>query len=89
MHVCNVEQGDIYLVCIFSSSYLIQFCFAMCAVCVTDDKIWSHEKGWVMQHVRADQQTFTNEILEAGFTLAQEVTIDTLTENYFLIFTNP
>ena len=42
-----------------------------------------------MEHVRADQQTFTNEIVAAGWVLEREVSIENLKENYFLIFTNP
>ncbi|GBG25836.1 Methyltransferase-like protein 7B [Hondaea fermentalgiana] len=55
-----------------------------------DEKIWRKPKGWAYQHLRADQDTFRSEILSAGFTLVEEPEIDTLTENYIMIFSpNP
>lgn len=52
-----------------------------------DDKIWHKPKGWVYQHVRADQDTFRSEILSAGLELKEEPTIESLTENYIMVFT--
>lgn len=41
---------------------------------------------WVLGHVRAGRQTFTEEIEAAGFTLAEEIRIEGLVENYALRF---
>ena len=51
-----------------------------------DSKIWSKPKGWVMDHVRADQNEFRKEIESAGFKLIAEPVIPGLTENYCMVF---
>ena len=51
-----------------------------------DARMWSHPKGWVEQHVRADQKTFRAEIESAGFKLVCEPSVAGLTENYVMIF---
>lgn len=51
-----------------------------------DDRIWSHPKGWVLEHVRAGKATFCREVREAGFILDQEVYVPGLEENYFLVW---
>lgn len=40
----------------------------------------------VLEHVRAGQEVFTAEITTCGFILDREIFIDSLEENYFLIF---
>jgi SAM-dependent methyltransferase len=50
------------------------------------EKIWSRPPHWVLEHVRAGQEVFTAEIIQAGFTLEREVMIESLRENYFMIF---
>lgn len=52
-------------------------------------RIWSHPPEWVLEHVRADQDVFTAEIEQAGFALEREVAIETMQENYMLVFRNP
>lgn len=52
-------------------------------------RIWSHPPEWVEEHVRAGQDVFTAEIERAGFVLEREVVIETMQENYFLVFSNP
>jgi hypothetical protein len=52
-------------------------------------RIWSHPSEWVLEHVRADQAVFTVEIQQAGFELEREVVIETMQENYMLVFRNP
>jgi pterin-4a-carbinolamine dehydratase/2-polyprenyl-3-methyl-5-hydroxy-6-metoxy-1,4-benzoquinol methylase len=49
-------------------------------------RIKSHDATWVVQHLRADQATFTSEIERAGFVQVQEVNVPGLPENYFLVF---
>lgn len=52
-------------------------------------RIWSHPPEWVLEHVRADQEVFMAEIEQAGFQLEKEVVIETMRENYMLVFRNP
>ena len=49
----------------------------------------SHSPEWVIDHVRADQQTFRKEIEAIGFRYKEEVTIETMQENYFMVFEKP
>ncbi len=44
---------------------------------------------WILSHVRAGQQVFTEEILSVGFELFATPTIAELEENYLLIFRKP
>ncbi|MEM6363151.1 MAG: methyltransferase domain-containing protein [Planctomycetota bacterium] len=43
-------------------------------------------RQWLLDHVRADKQTFKQEIEAAGFQFVGEESIDGLSENYFLRF---
>eukprot|EP01130_Rhizamoeba_saxonica_P017059 TRINITY_DN8100_c0_g1_i1.p1 TRINITY_DN8100_c0_g1~~TRINITY_DN8100_c0_g1_i1.p1 ORF type:complete len:240 (+),score=53.63 TRINITY_DN8100_c0_g1_i1:35-721(+) len=49
-------------------------------------KISSKPAGWVEKHVRADQDTFRNEVLDCGFKLVDEPVIETMEENYVMVF---
>jgi hypothetical protein len=53
-----------------------------CCIAGDSSKIWSHPKGWVEQHVRADQDTFRAEIEACGFRLQSEPSVPGLVENY-------
>jgi SAM-dependent methyltransferase len=53
------------------------------------DRMWSKPGQWVLDHVRAGREVFEAEVLSAGFVLEREVQIETLRENYFLIFRRP
>ncbi|MCA9160795.1 MAG: class I SAM-dependent methyltransferase, partial [Planctomycetales bacterium] len=44
-------------------------------------------RSWLSGHIRAPQETFKQEIIDAGFHFDQEVTIDGFQENYLLQFT--
>jgi ubiquinone/menaquinone biosynthesis C-methylase UbiE len=46
-------------------------------------------RAWVLDHVRAGQETVTSEIEQAGFVFVEEVTIDRFKESYFLRFRKP
>ncbi len=46
-------------------------------------------REFILDHVRAGQDVFTREILDAGFELIEEVAIDGLIENYVLRFRRP
>ncbi len=46
-------------------------------------------REWVLGHVRAGKETFTSEIIGAGFRLVEEVKITGFKENYFLRFERP
>ena len=46
-------------------------------------------REFILGHVRAGQDVFTREIVEAGFELVEEVAIDGLVENYVLRFRRP
>eukprot|EP00633_Aureoumbra_lagunensis_P002943 CAMPEP_0197289220 /NCGR_PEP_ID=MMETSP0890-20130614/6452_1 /TAXON_ID=44058 ORGANISM="Aureoumbra lagunensis, Strain CCMP1510" /NCGR_SAMPLE_ID=MMETSP0890 /ASSEMBLY_ACC=CAM_ASM_000533 /LENGTH=376 /DNA_ID=CAMNT_0042760481 /DNA_START=129 /DNA_END=1256 /DNA_ORIENTATION=+ len=49
-------------------------------------RVKSQGEDWVLRHIRADQATFTKEILSVGFTQVAELQLPCLPENYFLIF---
>lgn len=49
-------------------------------------KVISRGPDWVMQHLRAGQDEFRNEILSSGFALVEEPLLDALKENYVMIF---
>ena len=51
------------------------------------ERIEGKSRKWTMGHVRAGKEVFQAEILDAGFTLAEEKKIDRFEENYFLKFT--
>ena len=50
------------------------------------ERIPGTSREWILGHVRAGKETFREEIEAAGFRLAEEVTIDGFSENYFLKF---
>ena len=56
-------------------------------VVIDFERILEQSRPWVFAHLRADQATFTTEIVAAGFRLAEEVPIPGFKENYFLRFT--
>lgn len=49
-------------------------------------RVPGHSPEWLLNHVRADQETFTQEIAKAGFRLVREEEAPFLTENYVLRF---
>lgn len=49
-------------------------------------RIEGESRDWVLGHVRAGKDMFTNEIQSAGFELIEEVDVDGLKENYILRF---
>ena len=55
-------------------------------VVIDFERIPGVSRPWILDHVRADKQTFTAEIEAAGFKLAEEVRIDGFQESYFLEF---
>ena len=56
------------------------------AVVLDFERIPGVSRDFVLEHVRAGKQTFTDEILRAGFELVAEVELEGLEENYFLSF---
>ena len=50
------------------------------------ERIEGKSRKWLMGHVRAGKEVFRAEILDAGFTLVEEMKIDGFEENYFLKF---
>jgi SAM-dependent methyltransferase len=58
-------------------------------VVVDFKRIPGKSEEWILDHVRAGQDVFTREILDAGFELLEEVSIDTLEDNYVLRFRSP
>jgi len=49
-------------------------------------KIWSHPPEWVLEHVRAGKEEFTEEVISCGFRLKEELEIANMRENYFILF---
>jgi SAM-dependent methyltransferase len=41
---------------------------------------------WILEHVRADQETFRAEIEDAGFRFEREIEVEGVRENYVLLF---
>lgn len=58
-------------------------------VVIDFERIPGVSREWVLEHVRAGKDEFRAEIEEAGFELAEEVTIDRFEESYFLRFRRP
>lgn len=58
-------------------------------VVVDFERIPGESREWILDHMRADKETFTAEIEQAGFVFEEEVEIDGLFENYFLRFRRP
>jgi len=50
------------------------------------ERIPGVSREWLLDHVRADKETFRAEIEEAGFTFVEEVDLPGLVENYMLRF---
>lgn len=55
-------------------------------VVIDFERIPGKTRPWLLGHVRADKQTFRQEIESAGFEFVQELELAGLSENYFLIF---
>jgi len=55
-------------------------------VVVDFERIPGVSREWLLDHVRAGKDVFRAEIEKAGFTLVEEVEIEGLEENYFLVF---
>jgi ubiquinone/menaquinone biosynthesis C-methylase UbiE len=55
-------------------------------VVIDFERIPGVSRDWTLEHVRADKQTFIDEIREAGFELVAERTIPGFQENYYLEF---
>lgn len=53
------------------------------------ERIPGVSREWTLGHVRADKQTFTAEIVDAGFVLEREIDVPGLEENYMLEFRRP
>lgn len=51
------------------------------------DRVPGKSRDWIVNHVRADKQTFRSEIESVGFRFVREESIEGLDENYFLRFT--
>jgi ubiquinone/menaquinone biosynthesis C-methylase UbiE len=58
-------------------------------VIVDFERIPGQSQDWILDHVRAGKQVFTQEIAAAGFELIEEVAINGLEENYVLRFRRP
>ncbi len=50
------------------------------------ERIEGKSRDWLLGHVRAGKEVFRAEVLDAGFTLVEEIEIDGFEENYFLKF---
>uniref|UniRef100_A0A6S9TFU8 Methyltransferase domain-containing protein n=1 Tax=Chrysotila carterae TaxID=13221 RepID=A0A6S9TFU8_CHRCT len=49
-------------------------------------KMVHHKPEWAIEHIRADQQTFRQEIESAGFELVDSAEVQELVENYVMVF---
>jgi len=58
-------------------------------VVVDFERIPGKTREWLLDHVRAGKEVFRAEIEAAGFTLAEEVDVEGLEENYCLRFVRP
>jgi SAM-dependent methyltransferase len=58
-------------------------------VIVEFERVPGQSRQWVLDHVRAGRETFTEEIESAGFELIGELPVDGLSENYVLSFRRP
>lgn len=58
-------------------------------VVVDFKRIPGQSEEWIVEHVRAGQDVFTREILDAGFELIEKVSIEALEDNYVLRFRSP
>ncbi|MDA7906248.1 methyltransferase domain-containing protein [Mariniblastus sp.] len=55
-------------------------------VVIDFDRVPGKSREWLLGHVRAGKEVFRAEIMDAGFALEEEVTIEGFKENYFLRF---
>ena len=55
-------------------------------VVIDFDRIEGKSREWLLNHIRANKETFRKEIEAAGFELEEEVDVPGLEENYFLRF---
>jgi len=53
------------------------------------DRIEGVSREWLLDHVRADKDTFRAEIEKAGFRFAEEIEVEGLKENFMMRFTRP
>lgn len=58
-------------------------------VVIDFERIPGESEDWILEHMRADKDTFRKEILAAGFTSAEEITVEGLRDNYVLRFRRP
>ncbi len=58
-------------------------------VVIDFERIPGRTREWILDHVRAGKEVFTEEIEDAGFVLEKELQVDGLLENYMLRFRNP
>lgn len=58
-------------------------------VVIDFDRIPGVTRDWLLDHVRADKETFRAEIEEAGFVFEDELEVEGLVENYVLRFRRP
>ncbi len=58
-------------------------------VVVDFERIPGVTSDWLMEHVRADKQTFRAEIEASGFVFEDEIEVEGLAENYVLRFRRP
>ena len=49
-------------------------------------RVTSMPPSWALEHIRADQATFRQEVERAGFTLVAEPELPELKENYSMVF---
>lgn len=58
-------------------------------VIVDFERIPGVSRAWILDHVRADKETFRTEIEAAGFVFVEQVDLPGLVENYMLRFRRP
>lgn len=97
----NLSQGSVDRVLLVDTYHHFEFPRAMLAslrkalrpggelLVVDFERIPGTSRDWVLDHMRADKQTFTREIEAASFELAAEVPVEGLKENYVLRFRRP
>ena len=51
-----------------------------------ENVIKTQAPGWATAHLRADQETFKQEVLKVGFKLVAEPVIPSLVENWIMVF---
>ena len=49
------------------------------------NRIEGKTRQWLLDHVRADKETFRVEIQDASFTMTEEKQIEGFVENYFFL----